>query len=345
METKPGPEKDREEDVQLLRAALEVSRRVEPQENARAIVAEGSSLTRGAGGFLYLRRPEGGEHELMGSHVGTDDPRRKGLLRLALESVMAESGFCHADVETGPSPPAFQPFGFLEMVSIYKEEGDCRCRLLIGFDSRQEPAALRAAARRLEKFLVECMPALSNALRMERVRELVIKDDQTESYNRRYLDAFLAEEMERARRYGTALSVIFMDLDNLREVNSLHGHAAGSRALRLLSRRVITAIRGSDKLFRYGGDEFCVVLPETDAVGAYELAERLRQTIAARPFEVEVRTEVPLTASFGVACFPLHAESAASLLEVADQAMTRVKRAGKNSIGVGEDRGKQAGLG
>ena len=189
------------------------------------------------------------------------------------------------------------------------------------------------------------MPALANSIRMERVRELVIKDDQTESYNRRYLDAFLAEELERARRYGTALSIIFLDLDNLKEVNSLHGHAAGSRALRLLSRRVISAIRGSDKLFRYGGDEFCVVLPETDAVGAYELAERLRQTIAANPFEVEVRTEVPLTASFGVSCFPLHAESAASLLEVADQAMTRVKLTGKNSIGVGEGKGTEAGLG
>jgi diguanylate cyclase (GGDEF)-like protein len=346
METKQDSGGGNEADeIRLLRAALEVSRRVEPAENARAIVAEASSLSDAAGGFLYMRSPGGAEHELMASHVGTDDPRRKGLLRVSLEAAMAQAGFCNADLETGPSPPIFKEFGFQEMVSLYAEEGNCRCRLLLGFDVRHEAPALRRIANRLARFLAECMPSLSNSMRMERVRELVIKDDQTDSYNRRYLDAFLAEELERARRYGTALSVIFLDLDNLREVNSQHGHAAGSRALRLLSRRVIAAVRGSDKLFRYGGDEFCVVLPETDAVGAFELAERLRQTIAAAPFEVEVRTEVPLTASFGVSCFPLHADSAAALLEVADQAMTRVKLTGKNSIGVGEGKGKEAGLG
>jgi diguanylate cyclase (GGDEF)-like protein len=346
METRQGSASETDgAEIQLLRAVLEVSRRVEPVENARAIVAAASSLAGASGGFLYLRSPGSGEHELLASHVGIDDPRRKGLLRISLETAMAQAGFCNADLETGPSPPLFQEFGFQEILSVFAEEGNCRCRLLVGFADRSEPAALRRTAARLARFLAECMPSLSNSLRMERVRELVIKDDQTDSYNRRYLDAFLAEEMERARRYGTALSIIFLDLDNLKEVNSLHGHAAGSRALRLLSRRVIAAIRGSDKLFRYGGDEFCVVLPETDAMGAFELAERLRQTIAASPFEVEVRTEVPLTASFGVSCFPLHADSAAGLLEVADQAMTRVKLTGKNSIGVGEGKEKEAGLG
>lgn len=336
---------DTAEEVRLLKAALEASRLVEPAENARAIVAGASSLTGGAGAFLYIRSPEGGEHRLLGCATGADDPRRKGLLRLSLEAAMAEAGFRNADVETGPCPPAFGGFGFQEMVSVLAEETDCRCRLLVGFASRQSPAVLRGAALQVARFLTECMPALVNSLRMERVRELVIKDDQTESYNRRYLDSFLAEELERARRYGTALSVIFLDLDNLKEVNNLHGHAAGSRALRLLARRLIGAIRGSDKLFRYGGDEFCVVLPETDAVGAYELAERLRQTIAARPFEVEARSELSLTASFGVACFPIHSESGAGLLAVADQAMSRVKLAGKNSIGMGGDRPKEAGLG
>jgi diguanylate cyclase (GGDEF)-like protein len=129
--------------------------------------------------------------------------------------------------------------------------------------------------------------------------------------------------------------VIFLDLDDLKSVNNQHGHAAGSRALREFSRRVIGAIRGSDKLFRYGGDEFCVVLPETDAMGAFELAERLRQTVAARPFALGPEDEVALTASFGIASFPQHADSVASLLACADQAMTRVKQTGKNSIGVG----------
>jgi diguanylate cyclase (GGDEF)-like protein len=297
------------------------------------------------GGLLYLRSPEEGTHHLLGCHVGTDDPRRKGLLRLPLEKVLAEAGFANANLESGPSPGAFGPLGFQWLLSIAGEESDCRCRLLIGFESPPENPARRAAVGRIvNQLLADCLPGLANSLRMERVRELVIKDDQTESYNRRYLDSFLTEEVERSRRYGTVLAVIFMDLDNLKEINSLHGHAAGSRALRAMARRVMDVVRGSDKLFRYGGDEFCVVLPETDAVGAFELAERLRQTIAARPFEVEANREASITASFGVACFPLHSDSAAGLMTAADQAMSRIKLSGKNSIGIGGDPARSAGL-
>ena len=332
-------------ELRTLRTALEVSRLVEPAENARGIVTGACALTGGVGGLLYLRSPEGGEHQLLGSHVGTDDPRRKGLLRVRLEKVLGEAGFVNAGLETGPCPSDFNALGFRWLVSNAGEESDCRCRLLVGFGSPAEPAAKRSAARTVARLLADCLPGLANSLRMERVRELVIKDDQTDSYNRRYLDSFMTEEVERARRYGTVLSVIFMDLDNLKEINSLHGHAAGSSALRELARRVLAAIRGSDKLFRYGGDEFCVVLPETDAVGAYELAERLRQTIASRPFEVEAGREASLTASLGLACFPLHGDSAASLMTAADQAMSRIKLSGKNSIGLGGNPALGAGNG
>jgi len=323
------------EEVRILKAALGVSRRVEPAEIATSIVREVCRLSGAPGGFLYLQSPEGSEYHLLGCHVDSDDPRRKGLLKMPLEQVLSEVGFQNISPEVGPCPPAFRVFGFEGMTSVPSVEAGCRSRLLIGSTG---PDGVESARQRIgiaTRFFNECVPALVNGLRMERVRELVIKDDQTESYNRRYLDSFLAEEVERARRYGTALSLIFLDLDDLKAVNSLHGHAAGSRALREFATRVISLTRGSDKTFRYGGDEFCVVLPETDAVGAVELAERLRQSIASRTFEVQPRTEVSLTASFGIASFPLHAESAAGLLNRADQAMARVKREGKNSIGVG----------
>src|SRR5207249_2933070 len=120
----PGTAGD-EEEIRLLRAALEVSRHVDPAENARAIVTCGASLEGAGGGFLYVRSTGGGQHELLASHVGTDDPRRKGLLRISLESAMAEAGFCNADLETGPCPPVFAGFGFQAMVSPYGEDGDC----------------------------------------------------------------------------------------------------------------------------------------------------------------------------------------------------------------------------
>ena len=332
-------------ELRILRAALEISRLVDPTENASGIVSQACALSGASGGLLYMRSSDGGEHHLLGCHVGRDDPRRKGLLHLRLEPVLAESGFVNADLEAGNPPSVFTALGFQRIISAAGEESDCRCRLLMGFDAPPGEESERAASRIIERFLTDCLPALANSLRMERVRELIIKDDQTESYNRRYLDSFMSEEVERARRYGTVLSLIFLDLDNLKEINSLYGHAAGSSALRGLARRVMATIRGSDKLFRYGGDEFCVVLPETDAVGAYELAERLRQTIAARPFELEGGREASLTASLGVACFPLHGDSAASLMKSADQAMSRVKVSGKNSIGVGGDPALNAGAG
>lgn len=340
---KAGEIKDLE--LRVLRTALQISRLVEPADNASGIVAGACELTGGSGGLLYVPSSDGEEHLLLGAHVGTDDSRRKGLVRLRLEKVLADSGFMNSELEGGPSPAQFSALGFQWLIAAAGEESDCRCRLLIGFDSPLEPEAQESTSRILARFLGDCLPGLANTLRMERVRELVIRDDQTESYNRRYLDSFMTEEVERARRYGTVLSVIFLDLDNLKEINSLHGHAAGSSALRELAKRVMAAIRGSDKLFRYGGDEFCVVLPETDAVGAYELAERLRQTIAARPFELESGGEASLTASLGVACFPLHGDSAASLMSAADQAMSRVKLSGKNSIGVGGDPTVTVGIG
>src|SRR2546428_13024625 len=110
---------------------------------------------------------------------------------------------------------------------------------------------------RIGRLVPELVPALLNALLVERYKELIIKDDQTESYNRRYFDRFLSEEVYRAHRYRTSLSLIFLDMDNLKEINNRYGHAMGSKALREVSRRLVSEIRGSDKLFRYGGGGLC----------------------------------------------------------------------------------------
>jgi len=104
MDTKQVPQAaDDLDEVRLLKAALEVSRRVEPAENARAIVAGASALTGGDGGFLYLRSQDGGEHRLLGSHAGTDDPRRKGLLRIDLEAAWPRRAIATPKWSRGPA--------------------------------------------------------------------------------------------------------------------------------------------------------------------------------------------------------------------------------------------------
>ena len=128
-------------------------------------------------------------------------------------------------------------------------------------------------------------------------------------------------------------------MDNLKQVNQRYGHAMGSRTLYEASQRIRSKIRRFDKLFRFGGDEFCIVLPETQWHGALEVAERVRDAIAGTPFLVQDLADPKgsrMTASLGIASFPLHARTQRELIERADRAMQRVKQGTKNSIGIAE---------
>jgi diguanylate cyclase (GGDEF)-like protein len=192
---------------------------------------------------------------------------------------------------------------------------------------------------RLERLLEMTRPAADNALRVLSMRDLVIKDDTAQCFNRRHFEESLPEELARASRYRSPVSLIFLDMDNLKEVNTRYGHAMGSQTLYEVSVRVRSKIRKFDKLFRFGGDEFCIVLPETEWHGALEVAERVRDAISNKPFltrDVNNGKGVMMSASLGIASFPLHARSRATLIQSADRAMQKIKRTTKNAIGVAE---------
>ena len=195
-----------------------------------------------------------------------------------------------------------------------------------------EPLFLQVVRTLLEmSALVEENLDLRNELRHS--KSLVMKDDLTSAYNRRYFDTFLEEEIERSRRFGSCLSLIFMDLDNLKKVNNRFGHAMGSLALREAAVRILDTVRSIDKAVRWGGDEFCIILPETDWRGAREVAERVRARFGDGPFLKDVvEGGVVLTASFGIASFPEHADNKDDLVSRADEAMFRIKSARKNGI-------------
>jgi diguanylate cyclase (GGDEF)-like protein len=216
-------------------------------------------------------------------------------------------------------------------LAVHDSSGKVAGALVVGVDVPPSDAALG----RLVELIARCRPAIDNGLRVLALRELVIKDDTAHCFNRRYFEEFLPEELARASRFRSPVSLIFLDMDNLKQVNNRHGHAVGSRILREVATRVRGRVRKFDKLFRFGGDEFCIVLPETAWHGALEVAERVKEAISARPFlEGEIVPGVPMSASLGIASFPLHARTQADLIERADRAMQRVKGAGKNAIGV-----------
>lgn len=179
--------------------------------------------------------------------------------------------------------------------------------------------------------------ALIHARQMSRSYDLVLRDDLTKAYNRRFFDSYLKQEIERSRRYGTGFSIIFLDLDDLKNVNNRYGHLMGSRTLQEVAKRMLAAVRSIDRIVRFGGDEFCIILPQTDETQARAVGQRVREAIAGRPFRLEPGVEVEITASFGIANFPRHATSKEELIRVADAAMYRVKSTTKNSIEIASE--------
>jgi len=166
----------------------------------------------------------------------------------------------------------------------------------------------------------------------EELRRLSITDALTGLHNRRFLDATLAAEFQRARRTGAALSVVMFDVDHFKKFNDTHGHDQGDRVLQMVSRCLRAALRSFDFPCRYGGEEFVAILPGMAPAAALEVAEHLRAEVAA--------TEVDglhVHISLGVASFPaLALDGAEALIEAADAALYRAKEGGRNRVVMAE---------
>lgn len=174
--------------------------------------------------------------------------------------------------------------------------------------------------------------ALANAVRIAEAERLSQTDDLTKLHNARYLRQFLLNEIRRARRYGSSVAALFLDLDDFKQINDEHGHLVGSHVLMEMAAVILSSIRDTDAVARYGGDEFVIVLPDTGTDLAGQVAERIRHRITRHNFNGGRRLQLSLTASFGVAAFPKHASSPQQLIACADTAMYEAKAANKNCV-------------
>lgn len=204
--------------------------------------------------------------------------------------------------------------------------------MLILFNDPGEPFPTRINRKNLGFLLDQCALALENAARYHFAKDLLYIDELTGLNNYRYLDVVLERELRRMERYGSELSVLFMDIDHFKVVNDNYGHLVGSRVLTELGTLVRRHVRDVDAVIRYGGDEFTVVLVETGAVGAALVAERIRSRVEAQVFDGDNGESIKLTVSLGYACAPEDARNKADLLELSDKAMYRGKASGKNKV-------------
>lgn len=180
--------------------------------------------------------------------------------------------------------------------------------------------------------------SIENAKLHHETRQMAITDALTGLHNRRYFEKVLPQELERARRHGLTLSLLLIDADNFKKFNDTYGHPMGDRILATIGLCLGKVLRSIDFAFRYGGEEFVVILPETSKDSARMVAERIRQRVIADSRKVLCSGMTdPVTVSTGIACYPQDAADGGELVTLADSLLYQAKGTGKNRILVREE--------
>lgn len=216
------------------------------------------------------------------------------------------------------------------------EEGDTT-RLVRALDMGVNDYLLRPVDR--NELVARCRTQLRHKRYQDYLRdrfqkglELAVTDGLTGLYNRRYMESHLASLLEEATHAGKHVSLLIFDIDYFKSVNDTHGHGAGDAVLKEFAQRISQNVRGVDLACRLGGEEFVVVMPDTDLSYALMVAERLRQKVADAPFRVEPTKTLNITVSIGIAVTEGATDTAQQLLERADSALYRAKRDGRNRV-------------
>ena len=189
----------------------------------------------------------------------------------------------------------------------------------------------------LERLTAIFSICLENALNHERLKLTGLTDPLTGVNNRRYFDSRCVDEVSQARRHGSPLACMFLDIDKFKRINDTLGHPAGDEVLRQTAQLIKLQLRTHDIIARYGGEEFVVLLPQAAPSQACEIAERIRTTLAKHAFGLSAAENLTVTISIGVAmlqedCDDEHGECAQKLVNAADAALYQAKVGGRNRV-------------
>jgi len=199
---------------------------------------------------------------------------------------------------------------------------------------------------------MQCDIIFQHLSKREQIQKQAIIDALTGLYNRRFFDRQLKVEVDRAHRQKSTLSLLMIDIDNFKKFNDLYSHQAGDNALREMGVLLPENSRTVDTVCRYGGEEFTIILPNTDYIKAFLIGERLRKAVEEHPFSINHGKTVNMTLSLGIASYPEVASSNSELVRKADLALYEAKRLGKNKVvlyspqleGTGEREGRSKGI-
>jgi diguanylate cyclase (GGDEF)-like protein/PAS domain S-box-containing protein len=173
---------------------------------------------------------------------------------------------------------------------------------------------------------------ISERKRAEQAEELASRDGLTGLYNHRTFYSLLSDEIARTKRHNRPISLLMLDIDFFKRVNDTHGHQAGDDILRGLSDLLQKQERTIDRVCRYGGEEFMVILPETEATAAMAIAERLRAAVERQPFNISGGKTIAITVSVGVASYPQQVNTLEGLVKASDSALYAAKGSGRNRV-------------
>ncbi len=287
---------------------------------------EGHEITLAEDGEDALEKFKRSWHEIVFSDIRM--PKMNGIeLLAAIKGINANTQFVimtsHASIDNSIQALKMGAFDYIlkpfEDLDIITDAANRAMANLSGI--RRQQALLDTLSRQNEEL---------DTLNIK-ILDLAIRDGLTGLFNRRYAQERLDKEFDRSLRFGRELSVLFIDLDHFKFFNDRHGHQAGDEILQILTGKLTQAVRESDTLARWGGEEFIVICPETNQEDACMLAERIRKSVAGHPFPNAAQQPLGIVSlSIGVASISNGTESPEKLLGLADDAMYLAKDNGRN---------------
>jgi len=213
---------------------------------------------------------------------------------------------------------------------------------MIGYLSVREPHDRRIPSiekvQTLEVFATQAVTALQSAQQYEEIKRLTFIDALTPAYNHRFFQEALGKEINRHSRTGHEMALAMLDIDNFKKINDTFGHPVGDEILKGLVQELMNNARDSDVVARYGGEEFAIIFPDTPAPSARDAANRLREIVERRVFQLaQVERTLHITVSIGVAVFPREGMTTADLISRADAALYWAKKNGKNRVAMASE--------